>query len=100
MVVKVVNLKTCKDWGKPGDVRIDRQSRYGNPFIMQSHTASERHRVIAKFEEWLMTRNDFYTPELMMAKRLGCWCAPMPCHGDIIVAGIELRRKCFAGEIP
>jgi len=98
-MVEVVNLKTCKDWGKPGDVRIDRQTPYGNPFIMRSHTLSERHRVIEAFREWVSTQSTFYTPELLMAKRLGCWCAPMPCHGDVIVSGIELRRKVLCGEL-
>lgn len=98
MVVKVVNLKTCKDWGKPGDVRIDRRTPYGNPFIMRKNTPSERYKVIEKFREWVLTQPKFYTPELIMAKRLGCWCAPCPCHGDVIVEGIELRRKVIAGE--
>lgn len=91
-MIQVVNLKTCKDWGKPGDVRIDRTTRYGNPFVMRKDTLSERHKVIEKFREWLYTQPDFFTPELLKAKRLGCWCAPLQCHGDIIAQEINKRR--------
>jgi len=30
-------------------------------------------------------------PELK-GKRLGCWCAPLPCHGDILRELCELYR--------
>jgi len=32
MMVEVVSFRTTKDFGKPGDVRIDRGSKWGNQF--------------------------------------------------------------------
>jgi hypothetical protein len=65
------------------DVRIDRRSKWGNPFRI-GHDG-DRAEVIAKFEAYLATRPDLIAalPELK-GKRLGCWCAPRPCHGDVL----------------
>jgi len=92
MTAKVVNMHHCKDWGKPGDVVIDRTSPYGNPFYMHKDTPQERHRVIKLFDEYIMKHPEFITDELMQAKRLGCWCSPKECHGDIICREILARR--------
>ena len=29
--VEVVNLRTCVDWGKPGDIRVDRTTKWCAP---------------------------------------------------------------------
>lgn len=61
-------------------------SRWGNPFVMTDDSDTERRRVIAAYRTWIVTQ-----PELMDAieelrgRRLGCWCAPKPCHGDVLV---------------
>ena len=69
---------------KPHDVYIGRPSVWGNPFAMKSE--ADRAKVIADYEAWLQTK-----PELIAkAKRelkgkvLACYCAPKPCHGDIL----------------
>ncbi len=73
----------CKH-GDPYDVYIGRPSRWGNPFPLEDE--SERLEVIEKYRAWILKQ-----PELMAAlpelrgKVLGCWCAPKPCHGDILV---------------
>jgi len=92
MEVEVVNMRACKDWGKPGDVRIDRQTPYGNPFYMRFNTDAERIRVINLYEEKIITKPNFITEELLRAKRLGCWCKPLPCHGDVIKRYIKEMR--------
>ena len=61
-----------------------RGSRWGNPF--KSPRDGSRDEVIAKYERWLVRQ-----PELMAAlpelrgKVLGCWCAPKPCHADVLL---------------
>lgn len=69
---------------KPHDVYIGRPSVWGNPFAMKSEV--DRAEVIARYETWLLSK-----PELIArAKRelkgkvLACYCAPRPCHGDIL----------------
>ena len=65
------------------DVYIGRPSKWGNPFVIGRD--GTREEVIARYEAWLLEQ-----PELLAAlpelegKTLGCWCAPRPCHGDVL----------------
>lgn len=58
--------------------------RWGNPFRIGQH--GTREQVIQKYEQWIRKQ-----PELMQAAkklkgmRLGCWCSPDGCHGDVLV---------------
>jgi hypothetical protein len=77
---------------EPFDVYIGRGrgSKWGNPFAVKQGTLA-RHRVatievaLTRYEAWIRSQ-----PELMAAlpelrgKVLGCWCAPGPCHGDVL----------------
>jgi hypothetical protein len=71
----------CKS--KPYDVNIGRPSKWGNPFVIGLD--GNREEVIEKYEAWLMTQSDLIEalPELR-GRVLGCWCAPRPCHGDVL----------------
>jgi hypothetical protein len=70
-------------------VRIDRRSVWGNPHKMASD-GSNRAEVIEAFREYILTRHDLlgYLDELR-GKRLACWCAPLPCHGDVLIELID-----------
>ena len=65
------------------DVYIGRPSKWGNPFPLVKE--SDRARIIAQYRTWLLKQ-----PSLLAAlgelknKTLGCWCAPRPCHGDVL----------------
>ena len=65
------------------DVRIDRATKWGNPFMIGPD--GDRDEVCDKHEAWIQTQ-----PQLLAAlgelkgKRLGCWCAPLRCHGDTL----------------
>lgn len=65
------------------DVYIGRPSKWGNPFPLRNE--ADRMQVIIEFEAWIRSQ-----PELMAAlpelkgKILGCFCAPKPCHGDVL----------------
>ena len=68
----------------PFDVFIGRPSKWGNPFKIGRD--GSREEVIEKFRKYF-----FSNPELMEAaqqelegKALGCFCFPLPCHGDIL----------------
>lgn len=79
MRTTVVNRKTGADF----DVYIGRPSKWGNPFVIGKH--GSREDVIVRYWEWLLSRPDLVAalPELK-GKRLGCWCHPLPCHGDVL----------------
>jgi hypothetical protein len=65
-------------------VYIGRPSKWGNPFVVGKH--GSRRECIALYEDWLR-----HEPTLLKALDelrglvLGCWCAPRPCHGDVLV---------------
>jgi hypothetical protein len=65
------------------DVYIGRPSKWGNPFEIGKD--GTRDDVIRKFREWVVKQPDLMAslPELE-GKRLGCWCSPQRCHGDVL----------------
>jgi len=78
-MTKVVHLRR-----EPYDVRIDRRSKWGNPYRMPQD--GDRETVIAKYRDYILGK-----PVLLAAlgdlrgKTLGCWCKPAACHGDVLV---------------
>lgn len=89
---KVVN----KHHGVPYDVYIGRGSIYGNPFSHMKNTKAEfivgsRHEAVEAYREWVQTQPEILAeiPKLK-GKTLCCFCAPLACHGDILV---ELADK-------
>lgn len=91
----VVNIHHTPDFGSlPGDVYIGRragrwpQSEWNNPFRMTDWTDAERARVLRMYESHLSLRlaeGSLDLSKLVGARRLGCWCAPRRCHGDVLV---------------
>jgi hypothetical protein len=65
-------------------VYVGRPSRLGNPF--QVGRDGTRLEVIRKYEDRLMRRPDLLAllPDLR-GKDLICWCAPKPCHADVLL---------------
>ena len=65
------------------DVYIGRPSKWGNPFEIGRD--GDRETVIRKYRDWIQTQPQLLAalPELK-GKVLGCWCAPKPCHGDVL----------------
>ena len=86
MATTVVNAR-YEDY----DVLIARPSKWGNPF--QIGRDGDRERVIQMYETHIRRRPDLFAalPELA-GKRLGCYCKPEPCHGDVLV---KLLRELF-----
>lgn len=69
------------------DVYIGRPSIYGNPF--QIGKDGDRQQVVEKYKNYfykkIHTDEDFKNQVLnLKGKRLGCFCKPHACHGDII----------------
>jgi len=70
------------------DELIDRTSIFGNPYHLGRD--GDRATVLEKYRAYFLQRivND---PEFrrrvleLRGKRLGCHCAPKPCHGMVIV---------------
>ena len=66
------------------DVLIARPSKWGNPFRIGRD--GNRDQVIKMYEVHIRRRPDLIAalPELA-GKRLGCYCKPLPCHGDVLL---------------
>lgn len=84
----VLNKRT--DTIPPGAVYIGRPGKWGNPFTIGRD--GSREEVIARYADWLdgMIHNGRLNPEELQGKDLVCWCAPLACHGDVL---LELANK-------
>lgn len=74
-----------RDPNCPADaVRIDRRTFYGNPFRIGKD--GTREEVIEKYRTYLYKTVSFVgLREDLGGEDLKCWCAPLPCHGDILL---------------
>lgn len=74
------------------DVYIGRGSKWGNPFVIGRD--GSRSEVIEKYEK-MLSGNVELLGELLVeleGKRLGCFCKPAACHGDVLVEYVEKMR--------
>lgn len=71
------------------DVYIGRPSKWGNPFAIGKD--GTRAEVIEKYREWVQRQSHLMASlHELRGMTLGCWCAPSPCHGDVLS---ELARE-------
>jgi hypothetical protein len=90
-----VQLKRSKGWRMPaGTVKVDRSTRWGNPFTAQD--CGSVAAAVIRHEQWM--RGEVEAPdgrrppavaELrrgLGGRNLGCWC-PLdgPCHADLLI---------------
>ena len=73
-----------------GAVYVGRPSKWGNPFTMPAYSreeAVERHKIwVASFASGSPIKDI----KELRGKDLVCWCAPLPCHADVL---LELANK-------
>lgn len=80
-MAKVLNKYKDRDVG----VYIGRPSKWGNPFVIGKD--GEREEVILKYENYILN-NPLLLEECkreLRGKNLVCFCAPKPCHGDVLL---------------
>src|SRR2546422_436042 len=67
-------------------VHVDRATPWGNPFVLGRD--GDRATVIARYrDDHLLTRPDLLARlGELRGKALGCWCAPLACHADMLAA--------------
>lgn len=86
-----MRILNCKLDDCSGAVYIGRPSVFGNPFVIGKD--GTRDEVIAKYRRWFWARlrdEEFARQALSLKGRdLCCWCAPAPCHGDVIKRWFE-----------
>lgn len=107
MPYEVTHVKDAEGF----DLLCDRTSVWGNPFPMKGKSDEERDRVIQEYRRWLWNeirvnngidrllmpiierKNSISTP-----LRLACWCAPKPCHCDVLVRACEWHEHTIAQQ--
>lgn len=106
----VVNMKNRPDLraaldgaDEHGDVvRIDRRTRWGNPFLIGRH--GSREAVIERYRSWLwgkVRKGEIQVAELaaLNGKTLACHCAPLPCHGDVLAKAAAWAQARIASGV-
>ncbi len=76
----VVNKRTHTPTSN--DVYIGRGSKWGNPFKIDGQNS--RGDVIHMYADWIQSTHQFKDLHELKGKTLVCYCAPLPCHGDIL----------------
>lgn len=93
---QVLNRRTDKI--PAGAIYVGRPSKWGNPFrlndpLLYGLPKEEKRRlVINEYRKWLQGESclvkEFGEPPSLSeltAKDLVCWCAPLPCHADVLL---------------
>ena len=83
----------------PADaVYVGRPTKWGNPFkvgswgIVPHMGRVDQAEAVRLYKEWLWQRPDLVEQAKsgLKGKDLVCWCAPLPCHADVL---LELANK-------
>jgi len=73
-----------RDGDAPSDaVYVGRPSVWGNPFVIGKN--GTREEVVKLYKETIVPimLNDI--KKYLKDKDLVCWCAPLPCHADVLL---------------
>ncbi|KKK92049.1 hypothetical protein LCGC14_2706860 [marine sediment metagenome] len=83
---KVLNKRT--DNIPPEAIYVGRPSKWGNPFNVVVHTLSQHEAAVDYFRAYAEERlvNEPAWLEPLRGKDLVCWCKPLPCPADLLVA--------------
>jgi hypothetical protein len=92
---RVLNLRDFADGAPNGAIYCGRSmsrrrlrgSPFANPFkLRRNASADERTECIACYERWLMMQPALLARLHTLAGHdLTCWCAPLPCHCDVLL---------------
>ncbi|MBY5760212.1 DUF4326 domain-containing protein [Rhizobium leguminosarum] len=83
-MARVLNARFLGRQNGPKQRYIGRPDILGNPFVIGRD--GTRAEVIAKYRRWAPKQPHIMAalPQLI-GKDLICWCAPLPCHGDVLM---------------
>jgi hypothetical protein len=109
--IPLINARDLPSRGRqrqlpPGAVWIDRRSEWGNPFRIGqvdprpswwlAPIAMDRDAVVAAYRAYMLMKlfaDPHWLDPLRSATALVCWCAPEPCHGDVIAEYLEQQEE-------
>jgi hypothetical protein len=99
---QVVNVRNINK-NDPDVVYIGRGSDWGNPYshkdgtqaIVQVDSVAEAIRLYRKWL-WFLIKQGLVTIDMLKeldGKRLACYCAPNPCHGNVIKRAVQWAKE-------
>lgn len=96
METPLINLHDTGGRVPEGAVRIDRKTRWGNPYPITAE--APREEVIRRYKAflWGRIRSGAISEGDLAAlhgKRLACWCHPRACHGEVLVAAAAWAHR-------
>jgi len=98
MEIKVINIKDYEDVDY---IYIGRPGKYGNPFSSKKSNLAEnvesKEEALNKFKKYIQNNPKIVDDLIKELKnngveKIGCWCAPSKCHGDILIEEINKRK--------
>lgn len=93
-MIEVVHFKK-----EPNCEYIGRPSPLGNPYPLKK--GEIKGSTLPRYKEWLLTKikkkdkevcaemNRLFLIAINGDLKIGCWCSPHPCHGDVIKEILE-----------
>ena len=87
------------------DIYIGRNNRkykdlgYSNPFKLYSNTDRARYLSLMKYSENLLIKNPESLTSELSGKLLGCWCAPLLCHGVVLYMLVNNPKASHVSSI-
>jgi len=82
-----------------GAIPVSRGTPFGNPFLIGCDC--DRDAVIDKYRAWfhrrIMLDKQFKKDVIsLLGHDLVCWCAPLPCHAQVIIDWLRSREESVA----
>ncbi len=82
-MAKVLNRR--RDRIPRGAVYVGRPSKWGNPFLIE--VDGTREQCVEDFRRHVASNRELREAirRELRGKDLVCWCAPLPCHADVLL---------------
>lgn len=98
MNLDLINIRNYEDTDY---MYIGRPSKYGNPYSFKTSNLAtkveSKEESLRLFREYINENPNLIDNLIKDIKeggytKLGCWCSPGKCHGDILIEKIKERR--------
>jgi hypothetical protein len=111
MASTLARTRVVNRHAEPYDIYIGRGSEWGNPYTHRTGTQAEtivdtREEAIDAYRRDLWAKINAEGDPLLerlarlAGKRLGCYCKPKACHGDVLAAAAEwANEQLFMREL-
>lgn len=67
------------------------KSKWHNPYNIKIYS---RDKCLELYQKYIIETDSLYSSiEELKGMKLGCWCSPEKCHGDILIAIFEHKNK-------